>query len=70
PIRQAQQEHVFQKSQAGTPIMPRAQKSPRDTPYGSRDEWQNKTHILSFNPQNQCRERPCDIVTVLEKPVS
>ena len=25
-------------------------KSPRDTPYGSRDKWQNKTHILSFNP--------------------
>ncbi len=23
---------------------------PRDTPYGSRDKWQNKTHILSFNP--------------------
>ena len=25
-------------------------KSPRDTPYGSKDKWQNKTHILSFNP--------------------
>lgn len=25
-------------------------KSPRDTPYGSRDKWQYKTHILSFNP--------------------
>ncbi|MGO5287706.1 hypothetical protein, partial [Pseudoscardovia suis] len=25
--------------------------SPRDTPYGSRDKWQNKTHILSFNPK-------------------
>ena len=25
-------------------------KSPRDTPCGSRDKWQNKTHILSFNP--------------------
>ena len=26
-------------------------KSPRDTPCGSRDKWQNKTHILSFNPR-------------------
>ena len=24
--------------------------SPRDTPCGSRDKWQNKTHISSFNP--------------------
>ena len=27
-------------------------KSPRDTPCGSRDKWQNKTHILSFNPRS------------------
>ena len=27
-------------------------KSPRDTPCGSRDKWQNKTHILSFNPKS------------------
>ena len=28
PIRQAQQEHVFRKNQAGTPIMPRTQNHP------------------------------------------